>query len=281
MNTAQLLKLHELFTTDKKSSFDQFLAANSSFKTDAVIDVIGTSYLREADFTKAIEWFKKAGKPELMIYTQYNYKTDKETVVNVDPFHDYLNDWNRFDKTASKPYNKLTLTQKLLETQKSIDTAKNAEAKSKLFYKLASAFYNMSYYGNSWKAVAYERSSVDWNTGKYDAEWKKEYFGVYKAKDLYQKAYELTKNKEFKAAALFMVAKCAQRQIPMPDYNYNNYEQYEKDLAAFEVKFKNNPVFSKFKTEFGTTQFYKYTYSRCSYLRDFVTKQSATKPKKN
>jgi hypothetical protein len=69
-----------------------------------------------------------------------------------------------------------------------------------------------------------------------------------------------------------MVAKCAQRQIPLPRYDYKNYEQYEKSLAVFNQKFKNNPLFAKFKTEFGTTKFYQYAYNRCSYLRDYVKK---------
>ena len=132
----------------------------------------------------------------------------------------------------------------------------------------------MSFYGNSWNAVAYHRSTADWNEGLYKLPWEKEYFGVYEARNFYQKAYDLATDKEFKAACLFMVAKCAQKQIPRPAYDYNNYEQYEKAEAVFFQKFKNNPLFAKFKSEFGTTKFYQYTYNRCSYLRDYVKKQN-------
>ena len=155
---------------------------------------------------------------------------------------------------------------------------------SKLFYEYASALYNMSYYGNSWNAVAYDRSGSDWNDGKHELPWEKEYYGVYEARNYYQKAYDVALNKEFKAACLFMVAKCAQKQLPLPEYDYKNYDQYQKNVDAFYVKFKNNPLFGKFKSEFGTTKFYQYAYNRCSYLRDFVEKTSApakttTKPK--
>ncbi len=280
LGTADLLKLYELLNSSTLSFYDQFLIKHSSFTRDDVVDVIGTSYLRDMQYDKAIEWFKKANKPEHLVATKYNYSTDKETVINVNPWHDYLNDWQRYDKPVAQAYTKLTLAQKLSELQKKLDTSKNMEVKSKLHYQLASAFYNMSYYGNSWNALAYYRSGSDWNEGKYDQPWKKEYYGVYKAKEHYQKAYELTKDKEFKAAAFFMVAKCAQRQIAMPPYNYDNYEQYEKDVDAFYKKFKNNPLFAQFVKEFGTTKFYKYTYTRCSYLRDFVTQKSTNPPVK-
>jgi tetratricopeptide (TPR) repeat protein len=137
----------------------------------------------------------------------------------------------------------------------------------------------MSYYGNSWNAVAYYRSSSNWNMGNHEQPWEKEHYGVYEARAAYQKAYELATEKEFKAACLFMVAKCAQRQVVMPPYDYKNYEQYEKAMEAFNQKFKNNPLFAKFKTEFGTTKFYQYAYNRCSYLRDYIKKGTApTKP---
>jgi hypothetical protein len=279
MNTADLLKLYELATSPQTET-QKYFVQNSSVKRDGVVEVIGTSYLRDANYIKAIEWLSKALKPEPLIETQYNYQTGKEKTVNVDPLFDYLNDWQRLNKSAVKPYTKLTLAQKLLELQTKVVVA-NATEKSNLYYQLASALYNMSYYGNSWNAVAYYRSSSDWNEGKYDAPWQKEYFGVYKARENYQKAYDLATDKEFKAACLFMVAKCAQRQVPRPIYDYTNYEAADKKEAEFFKKFKNNPLFGKFKSVFGNTKFYQYTYNRCSYLRDYVkattTKAGSTK----
>jgi hypothetical protein len=280
MNTTQLLQLYELIESKNKTSFEQFLVAHSRVKRDDVIDVIGTSHLRDQNFAKAIEWLKKAKELEAAVQTRYNWQTDKTSTYNVDPFHDYLNDWNRFDKVVKTPYTKLSLAEECLRIQKSIDTAKNKENLAKLNYRLASAYYNMSHYGNCWMAVAYYRSGHAWNDGVYENDWDKEYFGVYKAKALYQKAYDLTNNKEFKAAALFMVAKCVQRQIDEPKYESGNYEAYDKKMQTFQVSFQNNLLFPKFIKEFGTTKFYKYTYNRCSYLRDFVAKQSKPAPKK-
>ncbi len=277
MNSEQLLKLFNLMSASTVTEAEKYFITHASFKRDDVIDVLGTSFLRDRNYTKAIEWFRKASRVDTLATSVYNYKTDKEKFVNYDPFFDYLNDWQRYDKTLPKAYTKLSLAEKLLDMEKKIPVTKSAEEKSKLYYQLASALYNMSYYGNSWSVLAYDRSGSDWNHGNYKLPWEKEYYGVYKAGEYYQKAYELTGNKEFKAACLFMVAKCTQRQVVMPGYDYNNYDLYENNMTAFEKKFMDNPLFSKFKSEFGSTKYYQYVYNRCSYLRDFIVRNRSKK----
>lgn len=273
MTTDALLKLYNL-TAAPQTETEKFFVQYGSVKRDAVADVLGTSYLRDRAYAKAIEWFGKTGKPQPLVEVEYNYQTGKEKNVNVDPLFDYLNDWQRYSKPAAAPYTKLSLAKKLLELQTKVNglTAAGDDA-SKLYYQYASALYNLSHYGNSWSAVAYDRSGVDWNEGKYDLPWQKEYFGVYEARSFYQKAYDAAVNKEFKAACLFMVIKCAQRQVPRPVYDYKAEAASEKAAAAFDKQFRQNPLFQKFKTEFGATKFYQYAYNRCSYLRDYVKKR--------
>ncbi len=271
MNTSQVLRLYDAMI-NPSTEIEKFLLSKGTLTKDDVIDVIGTSYLRDRNYTKAIEWLSKAAKAQKLVTERYVYGIDKILYLNADPFHDYLNDWQRFDKTSTTPYTKLTLAKKLLELKKQVDANTTAN-KAKLYYRYANALYNMSYYGNSWDAVAYDRSGSDWNEGNYKLQWQEEYYGVHEAKEYYQKAYEAATDREFKAASLFMVAKCLQRQVVRPPYDYADYEAYRQKEIAFEKQFRNNPLFARFKAEFGTTKFYSYTYNRCSYLRDFVRKQ--------
>jgi hypothetical protein len=272
LDTKHLLKLFDLLSTQNRTPFEQYLVQHNSFTRDHVIDVIGTSYLRDFNVDKAVEWLAKAGNLQPFTTALYNAKTNKETTLNADPFYDYLNDWQRYDKTSAKPYTKLTLAQRISALQKSLDTMKSAETKSRTLYQLASAFYNMSHYGNSWEALSYYRSGTEWNTGIYKAAWEKEYYGLHKARSFFQQAHDLTQNREFKAACYFMVAKCAQRQVPKPEYG-DNYDEYEKQMLVFERKFRTNPFFAGFQKQYGTTKFYQYTFNRCSYLQDFVKGQ--------
>lgn len=272
MNTDEIVKLYNLFIKPKPTDFESYLIKNASYKKDDVIDVMGVSYLRDFNYAKAIEWFKKAGAQVELVSYDYDYNKGIDITTKVNPFHDYINDWQRYEKPIQKAYTRLTLAEKLQSLEKSLDTAKTNDTKAKIYYQLASGFYNMSYYGNSWRAVAYYRSTVEWNEGNYKTNWEKEHYGVYKAREYYQKAYELTSNKEFKAAAFFLVAKCAQRQLVRPPFDYNNYETYQSKMKVFEEKFKSNPLFGQFRKEFGTTAFYKRAFNTCSYLRDFAAK---------
>jgi hypothetical protein len=272
MSTEQLLKLYNLFTSQKNTAYEKFMIAHSAINKNNAINTIGTSYLRDFDFSNAISWLKKATSRDTISETDYNYTSQTETPSYPDPFYDYVNDNQRYDKKSSVAYTKLSLAQKLLELKKSIETPSDKEAKSKLYYKLATALYNISFYGNSWQAVDYYRHTSQWNTGAYKAPWEKEYYGVYTARAYYQKAYELTSNKEFKAACYFLLIKCAQRQIIAPDYY--SYEGIDGDPGwkEFWKQFKYNPLFSNFQKEFGNTKYFSYVSTRCSYLRDFVKK---------
>lgn len=273
MSSAELASFYQLLTSTTTDAWDKYLIGHSSIGKNDVIDVLATSYLRDRDYTQAIAWLKKADKLLPITETRWDEKSGNDKTINVDPLYDYLNDWQRLDKHLAKPYTKLLLAQKLMDLQASIDTSKNASAKSKLCYQYASALYNMSYYGNSWQAVNYNRSGADWNMGNYKLPWQKEYYGVLKVRELYQQAYDLATDREFKAACLFMVAKCAQRQIPQPEYDYNNTEKWERMDSTYRVRFRNNALFPKFIKEFGNTRFYSYVYNRCSYLRDFARKK--------
>ncbi|RYY97919.1 MAG: hypothetical protein EOO11_09550 [Chitinophagaceae bacterium] len=257
--------------------WEKFLKAHNSFTRDAVVESIGTAYLREERYAQAASWLRRAEKLPALEDQLVSYERQTKP-VNVDPLYDYLNDWQRYDKSLSKPYTKLTLAQKLVELEQRLDTAATPAAKARLCYQLASARYNMSYYGNSWMAVAWARSGADWNEGNYKSAWEKEYYGVHRARALYQQAYELTPDREFKAACYFMMIKCAQRQLVRPGWGEGlSWEAHDAQSKKFDERFAASPHFPQFVKEFGDTKFYKYTYGRCSYLRDFVKKQEAKK----
>ncbi len=268
-STEQAVQLYHFLKKDNLSAFERFLVEKTSFHADEVTDFIGTSYLRDHNWSVAIEWLEKAENREKLIGYAFNDKTYEYDSVFVNPFHDYINDWQRYDMPLSAPLEKAALARKMINLEKQLDTTTNRAQKGKTAYLLGTAYYNLSYYGNAWMALDYGRSTHLWNNGKQTG-WRKEYFEVQKARKYYQLAYELSgANKEFQAAAFFLVTKCAQRQIPRPEYDYDNWKAADKAEKEFERKFRNNPLFPQFKKEFGQTKYYRYALSRCSYLADF------------
>ena len=269
LSLQQCEQLYQLVTQKNTDPWDKLLVTNSGITPSHVGDVVATSHLRLHRWQEAINWLKQLPEQQTLVAYTSNYNDYSTDSVNVDPFFDYLNDWQRYEKRLAKPLTKAGLAEKMLQLQAQLDTAKQPLSKARIAYTMGSAFYNMSYYGNAWMAKAYSRSTYTWNNGKKTG-WEKDYFEVNEAKRHFQMAYDLSAaNKEFKAAALFMVAKCAQRQLALPDYNYENWDESDRLEKEFQKKFRRNPVFAKFKAEFGQTRFYKYAYNRCSYLRDF------------
>ena len=82
-------------------------------------------------------------------------------------------------------------------------------------------------------------------------------------------------DKNFKARCLFMMAKCAQKQVHQPQYDeyQTNWDQYDVAYKNYWPLFKENKYFATFVNDYGATPFYKEAYNSCSYLRDFVKKK--------
>lgn len=253
-------RLYALADSKQPNKFESYLLSHNSVTKKEVADFAGTSYLREYDYAKAIEWFKKPA--------------DKK-VINKNPFADLL-----YDREEQLAFEKKFITTKLVfaqEMQKLEQAAKQPATAAKSYYKLALGMYNISYYGHSWELVQYYRSGGD---GYYIPDnatgFQKEYYGVFKAHDYFEKAMNASTDKNFKARCLFMMAKCAQKQVHEPQYNEfssGNWDKYDEAQKAYWPRFMNNKYFPQFVKEYGNTAFYKEAFSSCSYLRDFVKKK--------
>jgi len=252
-------KLYALLDNKQPSTFESYIFARNAVTKKEVIDFAGTSYLREYDYSKAIEWFKRSA--------------DKKT-IHKDPFTDIL-----YDREEQLPVEKKYSTGKLAfatEMMKLEQQAKQPANAARALYKMALGMYNMSYYGHTWELVQYYRSGSDGYHIPVNATgFQKEYYGVYKAQEYFEKALHAGTDKNFKARCFFMMAKCAQKQVHQPQYDEysSNWDQYDIAYKGYWPQFKNNKYFPQFVKDYGNTAFYKEAFSSCSYLRDFVRKK--------
>ena len=251
--------LYALVDKKQPGKFETYLISKNSVTKKEVVDFAGTSYLREYDYAKAIDWFKKSA--------------DKK-VINKNPFADLL--YDREEQLVSEKKfstTKLAFAQEMLKLEQ---TAKQPATAANSYYKLALGMYNITYYGHTWEMVQYYRSGSDgYYIPKNATGFQKEYYGAFKAHDYFQKALKASTDKNFKARCLFMMAKCAQKQVHQPQYSEysSNWDQYDIASKAYWPLFKNDKYFPQFVKEYGSTDFYKEAYSSCSYLRDFVKKK--------
>jgi hypothetical protein len=259
LDVASTEKLYSLLN-GKQNKFEQFIIANNMVKLSTVVDFAATAYLREGQYTKAIEWLKKS---------------PNSSPLQKNPFIDLLYDREEplsIDKKT--PSSKLLFAQEMLRLQELSKTDKVNAAKH--LYKMALGMYNTTYYGHTWEIVQYNRSGSD---GYYIPDnatpFEKEYYGCVNAHNTFKAAMEATSDKELKARCLFMMAKCSQKTVQQPKYfQYtNNWDAYDKAYANYLPTFKNNTYFPQFVSQYKDTKFYNEAFNSCSYLRDFVSKK--------
>ncbi len=255
-------KMFSLFDSKQTNTFETYLLSHNSIKKTDVIDFAGTAYLRNYDYANAITWFKKSA--------------DKKTaVINTNPFADLLYDQEEpLNNEAKFATTKMAFATEMLRLQNLAQTDKANAAKH--LYKMANGMYNITYYGHAWKLAQYYRSGSDGYYMPKDATaFQKEYYGCYKAHNYFEKAMNSSADKNFKARCLFMMAKCAQKQLHKPQYEEyaSNYDKMDKATDDYYKDFKKNRYFPQLVKEYGQTKFFDEAFGSCAYLKDFVHKK--------
>ena len=258
LESSDAVRLYNILTSTGNNSFEKFLVNNNSIKKNEVIEFIGTSYLREHNYLKAIEWLSK-------LNTVDNF-------IGKDPFIDLLYDREEYIPGSKVNTSKLSFAKEMLRLKSQTNLSKNEYASS--LYKMALGFYNTTYFGYAWELVEYNRSgSIYSRPLKYKNYFEEDYYSCLTAYKYFELAMNASTNKEFKARCLFMMAKCAQKQVVFPlnsDYYNRSYSDYEVALQKANILFEKSNYFDILFKEYGNTKFYKEAFNSCSYLRDFV-----------
>ena len=255
-------QLYNLMTAKTKTAYQQWIISNNSLKVPEVVDFAGTAYLRDYDYSHALNWFDKAGA------------SVKKFSIHKNPFKELLYDQEENLDDDKHIYTKPGFAKEMLRLEKEASADKTRAAAD--YYKMAIGMYNITYYGYTWELVQYWRSGSDGYYIPDDASaFQKEYYGCFTAHNYFKKAMESASNSNLKAKCLFMMAKCAQKNVRQPqysDFGYDHYERYDSASRNYFIAFKNNKYFPQLVKDYGNTAFYKEALSSCSYLRDFIKK---------
>lgn len=268
MTAEQVEQLIQLMESKKLTEFEQYLVSHNAFSKDDVNDVAGTAWLRQFNFSAAEKWFAK-------VSPAYYNAEPYTTYLAANPFADLILDTHAPTKQDTEKYTKLSFCRKMLRLEQEAKTLKDPEQQAKAYYELAKGLYHMSYWGNSWMLVHYDWSGNDGLRGANETQpGDKEYYGVYRAEEYYVKAFNTSRDRNFKARCLFMVTKCEQKQVPVPSWSqYKEYDDYNKAQLRYGKKIMENQRFTMLATSYSATPFYKEAFNTCSYLKDFVTKK--------
>lgn len=242
------------FTNKNNSAFSQFLATQYPYSLDDLYEIKGTLLMREYNWKDATATFKK----------MKNRETHEKMQLPTDPFLIHINDCHDCDfEEHPSEYTKLSLCEKMTDLENLLTAADMNHAQT--YHQLANAYYNISYWGNSWMAIDYYRChGCETSYKEYENEdwYVSDFYTVSKAISYYTLSAESTANKELKAQNYFMLAKCEQNMY----YVSNDYSYMNED--GQKIKYRN--YFKKLKTEYKNTAFYKDAIDECKYFDYYV-----------
>ena len=227
---------------------------DSTIKND-LLDIKATMLFSQFQLEAALETYKKMNRVDWDHYGIFS------------PFQERFNDRIRYLIPGGATfYNKGELFEELLKLDYEARSEPDRDKAALLFYKLGNAYYNITYFGYSWKAMDYFRSSTSMSPYLLEegdhvfphihcVQGNREYFDCSKALEYYELARRSAIDPEITAKATFMAAKCEQNKffVEGPSGGQRTYEYF--DILV------NNYMDTKFGQTLG---------KRCKYFQAYV-----------
>jgi hypothetical protein len=246
-----------------KSLFERELLMNGGKKTieSQLWDIKGRYHLAHFEMEAANEAFKNVPEAE---------RGKKYT-----PFLDKIKDCVNCTQSDTILVNRAEFVQKMLdlEYQARINLTNSAEN----FYKLGLGYYNMTYFGNSSGLADFYRSGESWkylNSGNTVYPLSSFPVGNIETTDLtlalqhFEKARQLTPDRELQARCAFWVAKCEQNMFFT--HKTSRYNLGGKNIPNLPPQYRR--YFKLLKDYYSDTQFYKQAQTECKYFQFYSVK---------
>lgn len=232
--------------------FDRFLINNYFYTLNDIIEIQATLHLSKYEFNGSISLL-------------YEIRNDLKQ-LHADPFVVNIRDCILCDarSVTEKFYTKYTFALRVNEIEKEIKTSKKNLAEN--YFLLGNAYYNISYFGNSWMITDFYRSRLANYYSPNNLDWSI-------AEEFYLKAMAHTNDKEFAAKCVFMAAKCEQNRYYLEKgYLVEGDDYHGSREINPEIKKENyQTYFEVLKDKYSKTDYYKQIIKECKYFNYFVT----------
>ena len=165
-------------------------------------------------------------------------------------------------------FNKAVFTSQLLVLMRQT-LSENSEIAAQAWLKLGHAYYNTTWWGNSWMMCEYGRGSClsclsdPENEGRLIK--KSPYYTCSRAKTCYLNVLKKTHNNELTAVAVFMLNACDMNNAIL------KYELMDYKTRPHNLIYKSKWLYN-FAQKYMKTKVYKEYLSNCSYLTEYMKK---------
>ena len=244
-NQEELNKFQRLLVSD----------ADGNAVINDLYDMKGTYYFRQGNLEAALETFKLIPRDQRDNHQLNPFLRDEILDCVFCPQPDSI-----------ELFNKVEIIEKIfaLEYQAKASMVSGAQN----FYELGLAYFNMSFYGNSWRATDFFRSGSNWDYAKNDLYpsvfpyGNKENHDLSQAMFYFNRAIEVSKDSELSARAAFMAAKC-----DLLDYlnsKDSNYNPFGNRIPALPDAYKQ--FYYLLDSDYSETEFYKEAIQECKFF---------------
>ena len=188
------------------------------------------------------------------------------------PFHEHFIDCINCPVNDTLIYEQAGVIEKMLELE--YQGRAHLRDGAGAFYQLGNAYYNMSYFGDSWNLMDSFRSGKNWKYTNKENRYitaeselgNIELMNLDKARRYYNTTLELAKNPELAARACFMLAKCDLNDFYLdPETEYTHYNNEVPRVP--EEYFKH---YAKLIDEYSETEFYKMIIEECKFFEAYA-----------
>lgn len=234
-NISDMNKLIALLEDDSKSEYDTYLCNQRLNSIDGYKDLKGTIALRNNDLQLAHSTFASMHQ-DYWAQTNLSY----HNYLNEDPFKPKGLGRNK-DRRFDYKFNKTDFVQTLIDLEKKGDTES--------YIQLGNAYFNMTYWGNSWLMTSYAWSTYDTSYSNVEClpQWMQNYMTASRAADFYKKALKSASTNEQKAYTNLML-----HYINRLDYSFvaknlaNKYKQSALDYRTNFDKFRQTSTYKTY-----------------------------------
>lgn len=240
-SVADMDKLLALLSKKKRSDFESFLCDQTMGSIDVYKDLKGTIAFRESDLKTAYETFASMSQD----FWEKTYEFG--AYLNEDPFFPKGLKMKK-ERDFTYKFNKTDFVKTLIDLE--TEAAKDKNVRTDNYLRLGNAYFNCSYWGNSWMMSNYGQSVGDvyYTDPDCAAPWElANYYTCDIAGNYYKKALDSDASDEQKAFASLMLYRCN-----FLKYSYNATYEKEKDVAKkyatdFYSTYKKTKTFKDFQ----------------------------------
>tara|TARA_Y100000589_G_scaffold65275_1_gene56821 strand:+ start:15313 stop:17547 length:2235 start_codon:yes stop_codon:yes gene_type:complete len=216
-----------------------------------ILERKGTLLMRKPEnLEQAINIFEMLPDDFRNNYKRFLVNDNPFTVKIKDCIHGYYSNkerrWVPCDDTLDFKWSKLTLSMELLKIRNKAYEDNNPHD----YFLLASAYYNMSYFGSSWNAVSHYRP---------DSFSQNSFIDMQIPLSFYKKVIKLSNDDELIAQSLFMSAKCERNKFIIENNISWSSKKYNREIILSGHR-SNFYELQKYKS----TNFYKQSIKECS-----------------